>query len=1153
MKHFRRGLLWVWILIIATISGIAVESEQHTILERNGWNLISICADINKSEVNMGGIEEIQSQNGLTIYTGEYAELSNLNTLYAGYGYWIKGQVDTFFNSGEARNNLVKPLTRNGWNLMASCENISRTEIEMNGISEIQSQNGDTIYTGQYAAQSNLDILRRGYGYWVYGNQGTKFTSKRGLSIPSEFIYPTINNAGTVVEGTHGEYIVKVFANYEETANDQALHTALAITIDGIAIPLLQIQGSYKNSEIIVAVYNSIGTLVAVSDNILLTSAVSVTSISLNIEDPYGNGGGTDPYGNAGGTDPYGNGGGTDPYGNGGGYDPYGNGGGYDPYGNAGGYDPYGNGGGDDPYGNGGGDDPYGNGGGDDPYGNGGGYDPYGNGGGYDPYGNGGGTDPYSNGHRIEFSGIVSSGSYDGNGSLDITALFHTPLYDLRYSNHQGIDVKAFSISASTIHIEELNLSSPLINPTWIFKEELFYSLSQSGEIEIDETDDSVPDFKVKYVTELNNEQINGMTGQSLFGADVIGYQFMYQQLQDVIKFDRAKAVRSHNNTVNEYYVSIAEFISHQQGGHWFMSKEGNQGGISFATGSNADDGLGTLVEVDVNGVVSDGFAGTWEVDSDGILFIDVNSELGYHSSVFKEVTNNGSWVLLRGEFKKAGTEESFIWFNEAGRVEFLRIALNLPNPYGNGGGYDPYGNGGGYDPYGNGGGTDPYGNGGGSDPYGNGGGHDPYGNGGGSDPYGNGGGTDPYGNGGGTDPYGNGGGHDPYGNGGGSDPYGNGGGSDPYGNGGGTDPYGNGGGSDPYGNGGDIIPFTANDALIEDQWYLNNTGTAPDTWGKFTDLTQGADMRVFGAWNQGVSGRGVVVTISDDGVDFTHPDLGTQEEGSSSLQTLATAAVDSDDHGTGCAGIIAAKADTDGVVGIAPDAKLISHQILGTNSLGNESTYSKMLRDNVSQVSNHSYGPNDDGILYPQYSYEYDEIKSLVTQSNNGKGHVLLFASGNGRSYVPRDYKPSEISSLYADYDSSEIVTKSYGDYAGLDMSQQNPYVISVSGFDANNKEVTYAEAGPAVLVAGATGNRSPGAEGFNEATGATKLPAAAMSTTGRAGVSYVAATDTHRDGGVDEPTGFNMGFNGTSAAYTICHRSSSLNSLSKSFTYLA
>ncbi len=284
MNHLRRGLLWILLLIVATIAGTAAGSKNQTILERDGWNLISVCADMNRSEIDMSGIEEIQSQNGLTIYTGEYAELSNLKTLHAGYGYWVKGKSGISFNSGESRTKLVQPLTRDGWNLMASCEDIPKSEIDMSGIEEIQAQNGHTLYTGEYAGSSNLDNLRRGYGYWVKGSEGTPFTSQRGLSIPSGFDYQTINNTGATVEGNYEGYLVKVFANYSETANDQVNHTALNITINGTAIPVLQIQGTYRNHDIVVAVYDTSGKLIAVSDNVLIGSSASVTSIALTTD-----------------------------------------------------------------------------------------------------------------------------------------------------------------------------------------------------------------------------------------------------------------------------------------------------------------------------------------------------------------------------------------------------------------------------------------------------------------------------------------------------------------------------------------------------------------------------------------------------------------------------------------------------------------------------------------------------------------------------------------------------------------------------------------------------------------------------------------------------------------------------------------------------
>jgi furin len=43
--------------------------------------------------------------------------------------------------------------------------------------------------------------------------------------------------------------------------------------------------------------------------------------------------------------------------------------------------------------------------------------------------------------------------------------------------------------------------------------------------------------------------------------------------------------------------------------------------------------------------------------------------------------------------------------------------------------------------------------------------------------------------------------------------------------------------------------------------WYLNRGG-------------RGMDMNVEEAWAEGVSGKGVVVSILDDGVEWNHPDL---------------------------------------------------------------------------------------------------------------------------------------------------------------------------------------------------------------------------------------------------------------------------------------
>ncbi|MDQ7068386.1 MAG: hypothetical protein Q9M40_10680 [Sulfurimonas sp.] len=41
------------------------------------------------------------------------------------------------------------------------------------------------------------------------------------------------------------------------------------------------------------------------------------------------------------------------------------------------------------------------------------------------------------------------------------------------------------------------------------------------------------------------------------------------------------------------------------------------------------------------------------------------------------------------------------------------------------------------------------------------------------------------------------------------------------------------------------------------------------------------------------------------------------------SLQTLSTAAINANDHGTACAGIIAGLSDNNGIVGIAPHGNI--------------------------------------------------------------------------------------------------------------------------------------------------------------------------------------------------------------------------------------
>ena len=93
-------------------------------------------------------------------------------------------------------------------------------------------------------------------------------------------------------------------------------------------------------------------------------------------------------------------------------------------------------------------------------------------------------------------------------------------------------------------------------------------------------------------------------------------------------------------------------------------------------------------------------------------------------------------------------------------------------------------------------------------------------------------------------------------------------------------------------------------------------------------------------AWPTGNTGRGVKVAILDTGIDYDHPDLrmaggvnyaGTAKDGSTNPADWN----DNHGHGTHVAGIIAARNNTVGVIGVAPDVSLWAVKVLSDTGSG--------------------------------------------------------------------------------------------------------------------------------------------------------------------------------------------------------------------------
>jgi subtilisin family serine protease len=90
------------------------------------------------------------------------------------------------------------------------------------------------------------------------------------------------------------------------------------------------------------------------------------------------------------------------------------------------------------------------------------------------------------------------------------------------------------------------------------------------------------------------------------------------------------------------------------------------------------------------------------------------------------------------------------------------------------------------------------------------------------------------------------------------------------------------------------------------------------------------------------VDGTGKVCWIVDTGIDLINPDLNVDVSRSKNfVADGSTSANDGNGHGTHCAGIIAAKNNSIGVVGVAPNATVVSIRVLDNTANG---TYASLL-----------------------------------------------------------------------------------------------------------------------------------------------------------------------------------------------------------------
>ncbi|KAI8791533.1 PC3 endoprotease variant B isoform X1 [Biomphalaria glabrata] len=197
-------------------------------------------------------------------------------------------------------------------------------------------------------------------------------------------------------------------------------------------------------------------------------------------------------------------------------------------------------------------------------------------------------------------------------------------------------------------------------------------------------------------------------------------------------------------------------------------------------------------------------------------------------------------------------------------------------------------------------------------------------------------------------------------------------------------------------------IPSRANisfsDPKFKNMWYLVNEGFDGDI-----------DMNIAVVWEKGFTGKGIVVSILDDGIDYTHPDLANNYDPKASTDLndrtdlfhdpMPNKSDIDNSHGTRCAGEVAAAANN-GIcgVGVAFQANIAGVRLLdGIITDGLEAEALTFKHDYI-DIYSASWGPSDDGAVMAGPGHlTVQAFQYGVDHGRQGLGSIFVWATGNG------------------------------------------------------------------------------------------------------------------------------------------------------------
>jgi len=208
-------------------------------------------------------------------------------------------------------------------------------------------------------------------------------------------------------------------------------------------------------------------------------------------------------------------------------------------------------------------------------------------------------------------------------------------------------------------------------------------------------------------------------------------------------------------------------------------------------------------------------------------------------------------------------------------------------------------------------------------------------------------------------------------------------------------------------------------------------------------------------AWEEGATGQGVIVAVIDTGVDLDHPDLVDENgkitnlvQGYDAFTRSAAKGAGQDDngHGTAVAGLIAARNNGIGIIGVAYNAKIMPIKAMDQDGEGEDSIIADGIIwavDHGAKIINMSIGSEEQAkVLDDAIDYAVD------------KGCLLVAASGNIKGFQ------------------TETGITQNTNTTGVAYPGAHPKVIAVSALDRTDVQSEFALTGPEVELS-APGNR--------------------------------------------------------------------------------